>query len=130
MAALFVKGVQLLETFNRYWARVMPVGAKTTMAYPFPRRERDAINRSTFRTVLVVPLTKQTKHALLPGNVLLQKGEANLPKSSLARGTHVMVIDKTRLIEKIGTLSPAKRKEIIANVVWTLGEVTDENPVS
>ncbi|MBW2598498.1 MAG: type II toxin-antitoxin system PemK/MazF family toxin, partial [Deltaproteobacteria bacterium] len=58
--------------------------------------QRDSINRSKFRTVVVVPLTKQTKHAILPGNILLRKGEANLPRPSLARGTHVMVIDKNR----------------------------------
>ena len=66
--------------------------------------QRDSINRSMFQTVLVVPLTKQTKHADIPGNVLLQKGDANLPSKSLARCTHVMVIDKSGLIEKTGTL--------------------------
>jgi mRNA interferase MazF len=65
---------------------------------------RDSINRSLFQTVLVVPLTKQTKHADIPGNVLLQKGDANLPSESLARCSHIMVIDKSRLLEKTGTL--------------------------
>ena len=37
---------------------------------------------------------------MIPGNVLLRKGEANLPGPSPARVTHIMVIDKTRLIEK------------------------------
>ena len=41
--------------------------------------QRNSINRSKFQTVLVVPLTKQTKHANIPGNVLLQKRESNLP---------------------------------------------------
>jgi len=31
----------LLETFNTYWALVMPVGSKTTMAHPFPRLQTD-----------------------------------------------------------------------------------------
>jgi len=84
--------------------------------------QRDSINRSKFGTVVVVPLTKQTKHDILPGNVRLRKGEANLPKPSLARGTHVMVIDKSRLIEKIGALSPQRTKEIIDNIIWVMGE--------
>lgn len=33
--------LELLDTFNRYWARIMPVGARTTMAYPFPRLRTD-----------------------------------------------------------------------------------------
>jgi len=34
--------LELLDTFNRYWARIMPVGARTTMAYPFPRLRTDS----------------------------------------------------------------------------------------
>jgi len=106
-----------------YWTSLSPSsGSEPTYKRPVVIVQRDSINRSNFRTVLVVPLTKQTKHAVLPGNVLLRKGEANLPKPSLARGTHVMVIDKNRLIEKIGALSSNRTKEIIDNIIWVLGE--------
>jgi len=105
-----------------FWARL----SRSTGSEPENRRpvaivQRDSINRSTFRTVVVVPLTKQTKHANIPGNVLLQRGEANLPRPSLARGTHIMVIDKCRLIEKIGTLSQKRTNEIIDDVIWISG---------
>ena len=83
--------------------------------------QRDAINQSKFGTVLVVPLTKQTKHANIPGNVMLKKREGNLPRASLARCTHVMVIDKGRITEKIGTLPNRKTQEIIDHVIWVLG---------
>jgi mRNA-degrading endonuclease toxin of MazEF toxin-antitoxin module len=53
--------------------------------------------------------------------VLLKKGDANLPHSSLARGTHVMVIDKSRLQEKIGTLSTARTEQIFQSIVCVLG---------
>ena len=32
---------ELLDTFNGYWQAVMPVGSKTSMAYPFPRLKTD-----------------------------------------------------------------------------------------
>ncbi|MFO7784128.1 MAG: type II toxin-antitoxin system PemK/MazF family toxin [Desulfatiglandales bacterium] len=96
-------------------------GSEPALKRPVVVVQRDSINRSRFRTVLVVPLAKMTRHAVLPGNVLLQKGEANLPRSSLARGTHVMVIDKNRLIEKIGILSPVRTREIIDSVAWVMG---------
>jgi len=83
--------------------------------------QRDSINRSKFRTIIVVPLTGQTKHAHIPGNVMLRKGDANLPKAGLARCTHVMVIDKNRLREKIGTLPAKKTEEIINHIIWVLG---------
>lgn len=70
---------------------------------------------------MVIPLTKQIRHAHIPGNVLLQKGEANLPISSLSRDTHIMVIDKSRLIEKIGTLPKNRMNEILNNIIWVLG---------
>ena len=84
--------------------------------------QRDSINRSKFQTVIVVPLTKQTKHADIPGNVLLQKGDANLPRKSLARCTHIMVIDKNRLNEKTGTLPKKKMQAITNHIIWVLGQ--------
>ena len=84
--------------------------------------QRDSINRSKFQTVGVVPLTKQIKHAGIPGNVLLQKGDANLPGASLARCTHIMVMDKSRLSEKIGTLPKKKMQDIINHIIWVLGQ--------
>ena len=90
--------------------------------------QRDAINQSKFGSVLVVPLTKQTKHANIPGNVMLKKGEGNLPRDSLARCTHVMVIDKGRITEKIGTLPNRKTQEIIDHVIWVLGRGKAPSP--
>jgi mRNA interferase MazF len=84
--------------------------------------QRNSINRSKFQTVLVVPLTKQTKHANIPGNILLQKGDANLPKKSLARCTHVMVLDKSPLGEKTGTLPKMRMQDIINHIIWVLGQ--------
>jgi putative restriction endonuclease len=38
----FVKpSLELVETFNVYWSRIMPVGTKGNMAYPFPRLKND-----------------------------------------------------------------------------------------
>ena len=105
-----------------FWASLSSdAGSEPAYKRPVVVVQRDSINRSKFRTVLVVPLTKQTKHASLPGNVLLEKGEANLPRASLARGTHVMVLDKNRLIEKIGTLPTERTAEIIDNIIWVMG---------
>lgn len=105
-----------------FWANLTPsAGSQPGSRRPVVIVQRDSVNRSAFGTVVVVPLTKQTRHAILPGNVLLNKGEANLPKSSLARGTHVMVVDKGRLTEKIGSLSPDRIREIIDNITWILG---------
>ena len=106
-----------------FWVKLPATrGSEPTQKRPVVIVQRNSINRSKFQTVLVVPLTTQKKHAHLPGNVLLKKGDANLPHSSLARGTHVMVIDKSRLQEKIGTLSKSRTEQIIHNIVFVLGD--------
>lgn len=111
-----------------FWARL----SKSTGSEPGNRRpvvivQRDSINRSKIGTTLVVPLASQTKHAHIPGNVLLGKGESNIPSSSVARATHVMVIDKNRLIEKVGTLSKERISEIIDNIILIMGRPINKN---
>ncbi|MGA1839567.1 MAG: type II toxin-antitoxin system PemK/MazF family toxin [bacterium] len=101
-----------------FWARLSrSAGSEPENKRPVVIVQRDSINRSRFNTIVVIPLTKRTRHAHIPGNVLLQKGEANLPISSLARGTHIMVIDKSHLIEKIGTLPKDRMNKILNNII-------------
>ncbi len=52
---------------------------------------------------------------------MLRKGDANLSSKSLARCTHVLVIDKSRLNEKIGTLTKDKLQDIINHIIWVTG---------
>jgi len=106
-----------------FWANLQPSkGSEPKYKRPVVIVQRDSINRSKFQTVLVVPLTKQIKHADIPGNVLLQKGDANLPGMSLARCTHITVIDKSRLKDKIGTLPKNKMQDILHHIIWVLGQ--------
>ena len=106
-----------------FWANLQrSKGSEPKNERPVVIVQRDSINRSKFQTVVVVPLTKQTKHAGIPGNVLLKKGDANLPQASLARCTHIMVIDKSRLSEKTGTLPKEKIQDIINHMTWVLGQ--------
>ena len=44
------------------------------------------------------------KQANAPGNVLLDVGEANLPKQSVVVVSKVSAVDKTQLGEQIGSL--------------------------
>ena len=111
-----------------FWANLQrSKGSEPKDKRPVVIVQRDSINRSKFQTVLVVPLTKQTKHADIPGNVLLQKGDANLPRKCLARCTHIMVIDKSRLNEKTGTLPKKKMQDILNHIIWVLGQCKAPN---
>jgi len=52
----------------------------------------------------------------VPGNVLLDEGEANLPVRSVVNVTQVFTVDKNDLLEKIGTLSPDRIDEVLRGV--------------
>ena len=62
------------------------------------------IHDDALSVVVVCALTSNLKRAKEPGNVLLDEGEANLPKQSVVVVSQVSTVDKTQLGEHIGTL--------------------------
>ena len=77
--------------------------------------QNDLLNRSNIRTTIVVLITSNLKLAAVPGNVSLKKGIANLPKSSVAVVSQIATVDKSRLLEKIGTLDRATISQVLNN---------------
>ena len=73
------------------------------------------LNKSDIRTTLVALMTSNIKLASVPGNIRLNKGVANLPKTSVVVVSQIATVDKLRLLEKIGTLSREKTEELIEN---------------
>jgi len=68
---------------------------------------------SKINTVVICALTSNLKRAKAPGNVLLKKGEGNLKKDSVLNISQIITVDKSDLVEKIGSLSPSRVKQII-----------------
>ena len=54
--------------------------------------------------------------AKAPGNVLLSKGEGNLPRRSVVNISQVVTVDKSDLVEKIGTLPRQRMLEVIGGI--------------
>jgi mRNA interferase MazF len=75
--------------------------------------QNDLLNQSKIRTTVVALLTSNLKLARIPGNIRLKKGVANLPKPSVVVVSQIATVDKSRLLEKIGTLSKDKRAQVI-----------------
>ena len=65
---------------------------------------------------MVCALTSNLKRALAPGNVLLEIGEANLPKQSVVNVSQIFTVDKAQLGEKIGALSTERVREILDGI--------------
>jgi mRNA interferase MazF len=67
--------------------------------------QNDVFNRSAIATSVVCLLTSNLSRAHAPGNVLLKKGEANLPKASVVNVSQILTVDKAELAECTGELS-------------------------
>jgi len=73
-------------------------------------------NHSRINTVVVCVLTSNLKRAEAPGNVLLEEGEANLVKQSVVNVSQLFTVDKGDLVERIGTLSRRRVRQILDGV--------------
>ena len=66
--------------------------------------------------VTVCALTTNLKRAKNPGNVLLDEGEAGLPKQSVIVASQVSIVDTTQLGEFIGTLTEQRIQQVLAGI--------------
>ena len=82
--------------------------------------QNNVFNQSKIQTVVVCALTSNLQRAAAPGNVLLRRGEANLPKRSVVNIPQLFTVDKTQLSERIGTLSSQRLREILEGMVLLL----------
>jgi mRNA interferase MazF len=78
--------------------------------------QNDAFNESAINTVVVCALTANLRRARVPGNVLLDKGEAGLPERSVVVVSQLFTVDKGDLLEKIGTLSAEHVEQVFAGI--------------
>jgi mRNA interferase MazF len=100
-----------------YWVDFdEPKGSEPGYRHPAVVVQNDAFNRSKINTVVVCLLTSNLKWAASPGNVLLQKGDANLPKSSVVNVSQITTLDKSELKEKIGQLKKEKIDQIVNGI--------------
>ena len=93
-----------------------PSGSAPGYQHPHVVVQNNLFNRSRISTVVVCALTSNLKRANAPGNVLLSPGEANLPKQNVVNVSQIFTVDKTDLVEKIGTLSPQRVREILDGI--------------
>ena len=97
-----------------YWIELEdPKGSETGYSHPHVVIQNNVFNASKINTVIVCVLTSNLKRAQAPGNVLLEKGEGNLPKQSVALISQIFTVDKSQLGEFIGTLSKQRVKQIL-----------------
>lgn len=73
----------------------------------------DVFDHARVSNVIVCALTTNFHRAHEPGNVLLDPGEGDLPKRSVVVVSQISSVDKTRLGDRIGSLSSARVDQIL-----------------
>lgn len=100
-----------------YWVELdEPAGSGPGYRHPYVVVQNDVFNASRMRTTIVCALTSNLKRAEAPGNVLLAKGEGNLPRQSVVLVSQLLSVDKSQLIEYIGALTGRRVREIVEGV--------------
>lgn len=96
-----------------YWVDFSPSkGSEPSGKRPGLVIQSDVLNDSKINTVIMLAITSTLKFGELPGNVVLRKGEANLPRRCVVNVTQIKSVDKRSIKEKIGTLSRERLQEI------------------
>lgn len=100
-----------------YWVDLgEPTGSEPGYKHPHVVIQNNVFNASLIGTVVVCSLTSNLARASSPGNVLLKKGEANLSKKSVVNISQIYTVNKSDLIEKIGTVSQQSMDQITEGV--------------
>lgn len=97
-----------------------PSGSGPGFLHPHVVIQNDVYNRSRLSTVVVCGLSSNLKRAEVPGNVLLDEGEGNLPRRSVVNISQIFTVDKDDLIDKIGALSSERIQQILYGVYLLL----------
>jgi mRNA interferase MazF len=93
-----------------------PGGSEPGYRHPHVVVQNNLFNHSRINTVLVCPLTSNLKRADSPGNVLLSKREANLPKPSVVNVSQIFTVDKSQLGDYIGTLTSERLRQVLDGI--------------
>lgn len=100
-----------------FWVKLdEPSGSEPDYAHPYVVVQDNVFNRSRINTVIVCALTSNMKQAKAPGNVLLDVGEANLPRQSVVVVSKISAVDKAQLGEYVGSLSEERIEQILAGM--------------
>ena len=100
-----------------YWIQLETFGeSEAAIPHPHVIIQDNLLNHSRISTVVACALTSNIRRVTMPGNVLLEAGEANLPRQSVVEVSKVVTLDKFQLGEYIGTLSERRIQQILAGM--------------
>jgi mRNA interferase MazF len=100
-----------------YWVNFSPgKGSEPLGQRPGLVIQSNALNDSKINTIVMLAITSNLKFGELPGNVVIRKGEANMPKKSVVNVTQIKSVDKASIKSHIGSLSSRRMEEVDAGI--------------
>ncbi|MCD4718517.1 MAG: type II toxin-antitoxin system PemK/MazF family toxin [Desulfobacula sp.] len=107
----------VIEQGEIYWVALgEPGGSEPGYRHPHIVIQNNLFNSSKINTIVMCSLTSNLKRGLSPGNVVLRKGEAGLPKKSVVNITQIYTVDRNDLCEKIGKVTKERIVEILKGI--------------
>ncbi len=108
----------LINQGDIYWVTLeAPDALEAAIPHPYVIVQDNLFNHSRIHTVVACALTSNLRRVSdTPGNVLLEAGEANLPRQSVVEVSKVSSLEKSRLAGYIGTLSRQRVDQILAGM--------------
>ena len=94
----------------------VPRNSEPRYRHPHVVIQNNLFNQSKIHTVVMCALTSNLNRAKAPGNVLLLKGEGHLKKDGVVNISQVITVNKSDLVEKIGTLPTGRIREILEGI--------------
>jgi mRNA interferase MazF len=111
-------GRRVINQGDIYWVQLEnPNEMKPGTPHPYVVIQENLFNHSRINTVVACALTSNIKRVNnTPGNILLDVGEANIPKQSVVEVSKVSTVDKAELGEYIGSLTEQRVNQILAGM--------------
>lgn len=96
-----------------WWANLPdPIDSEPGYRRPVLVVQDDAFTQSRISTVIVVMISSNIQLAEAPGNVRLPRGVCGLPKDSVINVSQILTVDKTFLVERIGSIPDSWQEEV------------------
>lgn len=96
-----------------WWADLPePSGPEPGFRRPVVVVQSNDFNRSRIGTVIAAAVTGNVRLQRMPGNILVSKGSAGLPRDSVVNVSQLVTIDRRRLLERVGSLSASQLRDL------------------
>ena len=113
--------MNMIKRGELYYADLSPVvGSEQGGVRPILIVQNDTGNKFS-PTVIGAAITSKLNKAKLPTHIELNEGEFGLAKNSVILLEQIRTLDKRRLKEKIGELSPITMKKVNVALLISLG---------